>query len=941
MMAFLIQKINKNKWLILSVLIGFIIAVSIVTSVPMYSAGILKNVLIEDIESFSKKERIYPGTFSARQSLSSEEFESFNKAFTKYNNKVISVVDDLGLSVKSKKYNLSTDQMYVGKLDKNGNTYDEKGPTFLLEAVSDIESNIKIKQGKIFSDTVDKDGIYEAIVSEKTLKTLDLKIDEIYYTRKMNLDEKKYLKFKVVGVYTIDDEDNPFWVDKNWEHSNGILIHSRAFINNYMKWDQARIDNISWFYTLDYKAINVSNIKSILQHYNQLKKDMETKDKISINLAASEVLQKYIVRQKQLMITLWTIQAPVLIMILIYVFMLSGLIVEKDSNEIALLKSRGASNLQLFSIYLLEYSFIGFIGVIAGPFISKFTCRLLGSSNGFLKFVNRAPLPIEITKKEWLYSVCTGLVFILIMLIPALSVSKDSIVELKRSKPRSKKPLWQKIYLDFLLLGVSIYAVYSYKSLEKMVNLSKANANEIPISPLMYISLTTFIIGLGLVFLRFYPYLIKLILRIGKNKWSAPAYVSLINVSRNKNRDGFLMIFLILTLSIGIFNMKSASTINTLAENKVKYLNGADIVIKPWWLTGSNSEKKSYTSGDQNEIPGLFYKEPDVKPFFELEGIESSTKVLRADSGSVKFLENFAKRQSQIMAINPDEFGKTAWFDSSLLPYHWYYYLNMIAEEPRGVIISNSLKNDLNLNLGDKIDVRWGRTLFFECYVLGFVDYWPGYNTNDQNTPHLVVLNLNYVNALTPTQPYEIWMKKKPEVSNNVVYNDIIKKQLSYESIKTVHQGIYELKNDPILQGTNGTLTLCFLSSLIITCMGFLIYWTLSIKNRTLQFGILRAIGLSMKKIFSILIGEQLLISGISIVMGIIIGSISSNIFIPMLNLSTNPKEKLLPFKPVSFFGSYVKLTLFMVIVLCISIFILTRIVKKIKIDQALKLGED
>ena len=56
-------------------------------------------------------------------------------------------------------------------------------------------------------------------------------------------------------------------------------------------------------------------------------------------------------------------------------------------------------------------------------------------------------------------------------------------------------------------------------------------------------------------------------------------YASFIQVGRGGGQDRFLMLFLILTLSIGIFNANAARTLNNNIEEKIKYANGADLNI--------------------------------------------------------------------------------------------------------------------------------------------------------------------------------------------------------------------------------------------------------------------------------------------------------------------------------------------------------------------------
>ena len=76
---------------------------------------------------------------------------------------------------------------------------------------------------------------------------------------------------------------------------------------------------------------------------------------------------------------------------------------------------------------------------------------------------------------------------------------------------------------------------------------------------------------------------------------------------------------------------------------------------------------------------------------------------------------------------------------------------------------------------------------------------------------------------------------------------------------------------------------------MIMCIIGFLIYWILSIKSRTLQFGILRAMGMSFREIIAMILYEQILVSGVAIIIAVVIGSVASDLFVPLSNRFTQP----------------------------------------------------
>ena len=128
---------------------------------------------------------------------------------------------------------------------------------------------------------------------------------------------------------------------------------------------------------------------------------------------------------------------------------------------------------------------------------------------------------------------------------------------------------------------------------------------------------------------------------------------------------------------------------------------------------------------------------------------------------------------------------------------------------------------------------------------------------------------------------------------------------------------------------------------MVISTLGFLIYWIISIQSRVLYFGILRAMGLSLSKVIGIIGCEQLLVSGVAIAAGIAVGGVTGDLFIPLLQLVYSAAEQVPPFKIVSDAGDYIKIYSVVAIMLAVGFGTLWRIIAGIRIDQAVKLGED
>lgn len=271
--------------------------------------------------------------------------------------------------------------------------------------------------------------------------------------------------------------------------------------------------------------------------------------------------------------------------------------------------------------------------------------------------------------------------------------------------------------------------------------------------------------------------------------------------------------------------------------------------------------------------------------------------------------------------------------------------MNMLTDAPTAILASTAFRDNLGVEEGDIISIDWGRRKWINVIVYGFIDYWPAINpnrkVNEKPAPYYVVSNLDYLHAMRPVEPYEVWMKKKPGATSSEVYKDITDKGIKIVEITDATESLIKNKNDPLLQGMNGFLTLGFLVTIVISIIGFLIYWVMSVKKRVLQFGILRAMGLSSNKIIGILACEQVLITGVSVFAGIGIGGLTSKIFIPMFQLIYSTEDQVPPFSVISQSSDYIKLYVIVAFMLITAFTVLWRIIAKINIGQAIKLGED
>ncbi len=973
MLEFVTQKMWNKKWMIICLIVGNILMIAVSACNPMYTDAIQKKALTMAMANYIIENNSYPGLLTINAELKRIGSGNNSSSFFEARDKADEIKKDMGLDLVQ-----SVTTYYLPQLDcETESTYDGKNAKkkITVGMIEDLEDHIKMVSGDMYSDKVNKDGVIDAVISQKGLVTQKLLIGEVLIFDDIEMPDGNPLKIKITGVFENSEDEDLYWVNEPSSFTSEILISEKVFMDNFGDFENSEYKTRGvWYLLFDYEQIRGSNCKTVLNKTKSYMNFYAGKDSYNMQVAYYDILEEQIKTSKVVSSTLIVLQIPILVLLAAFVFMVSRQILEIEKNDISIIKSRGASKRQILTTYFLQSAIVAAIGIVIGVPIGALLCQVFGSANAFLEFVQRRALSLRPTLPLLWYTLSAVLISIMSMVIPVFKFADLTIVETKQKKSGRKfRVWWQKYFLDILMLIVSVYGFYSFNA--RKAELAKRVVEGASLDPLLFLSSSLFILGAGLVSLRLIPLITKGIFYIKKSKWKPASYASFLQVIRSKNKQYFIMIFLILTIALGIFNAKTARTINSNEENQISYSNGADIVLMEKWdtvdegeedlsddsePTENTAEDKKVSSGEGNEEGqnnGLLsadnFIEPDIEKYKTIDGVESVAKVYMSNEAKVSVQVSDSEVENQtvtLMGINTKDFGETAWFeDGDLLPSHWYNYLNAISQNTGAVLVSSNFKDKLGYELGDVILFTTATRQNVRGIIYGFVDYWPGYENTvlEQNTDgsenkkdnFLIVSHLSKLQSVDGVLPYQVWIRMQD--STQPVYNFIEDKEIKLELFNDTKEEIIEMKNDPVIQGTNGILTVGFIVVLILCSVGFLIYWILSIQSRALQFGIFRAMGMTMKEILYMLIFEQIFTTLPTIFVGTVIGFIASKLYIPLIQIAYGGEKEIIPLKVMAASTDIVKMYIVVVIVIGICMAVLGGIIRKIKIAQALKLGED
>lgn len=952
----ILRKMATNKWLQLNLLLGLTVCVALFSSMPLYSNAILQRTLQKELQQLQGQKNVYPGFIRIATSNSAETMdEKTTEAIKKADQFVHSIPGRAGLPALSFYQQRFTQKFKVYGSDASEMEQRTQKSAGAVKSLSDMEQRVRLLAGRMPVDRTD--GVIEALVTDSFL--LKVKRD-LGQELTAEVSEQTRLRIIPVGIMATDAAADPYLSYTAETDSDGFIIPFGQFEREFTGGGKARVSDLEWRYALDYRALKVGQIDQFVQADKDIRRYFKGRiGAAEINVPANETILSYQGKAEKLDVMLLSLYSPVMIMLAFYLYMTANLIIERQKNDIAVLRSRGASRWQIMTAYLLENLLLGFIALTAGPFIGVQFTKVLGAANGFLEFVNRSPLEAGLSGEAYRIAAAAVGGAILLILIPAFLATRVSIVSQKRESARlGKLSFWHKTGLDVILIGIAVYLLRGFNNRQEDLRKLALDSSALQVDPLLFLMPALFTLGAGLLVLRLYPWFIRLVFWLGRRFWSPALYHTLIQISRSSGQYLTLMLFLIMTVATGLFSAGAARTINDNMESQIRYSAGADVTLQTRWesdapVAASEPSNAGGTapSGDSGSTKRVQYTEPPFQPYRELAGIEAAAKVFRKDNARFTAGQKGASGKTALYGIDTLDFGETAWMKPGLLDYPINSYLNLMASDSNAVLVSRSLAEAAKIKPGDSVSVSWDGLDQVPFTVYGIIDYWPGWSPlpaggesgaePDAGKPKLIVGHLSSIQNRLAVEPYETWLKLVSPEAGKEVYQELTEMKLPVTRYRDATQELVLSQNDSFRLAINGIMTLGFVISIMISFFGFLVFWILTLSGRTLQYGVLRAMGISFPQLIGMLVSEQLLTSGAAVLIGAGIGNLSSRLFVPLFQMSFAASEQVPPFELVSRLSDYVQLYGILGTMLICGMLILGHRLSKIRIAQALKLGEE
>lgn len=529
---------------------------------------------------------------------------------------------------------------------------------------------------------------------------------------------------------------------------------------------------------------------------------------------------------------------------------------ERRRREQALLRVRGASTSQVMLLQGLESIVIGVGGVTLGLLIALAGARIL------------FPGDVLFNADTIYWTGATALAGLMLaaasILYPAWQQARRSTVVASRAPigPASQ-PIWQKIYLDLILLAASALALWQSMSTGYQVVLAPEGIPQSSIAYETFIAPACLWLGVGLLSVRIWRRflghntgrrLLAVILRPVARKLSGVVSASL-GRQRSLLVRGLILVTLAFSFatSTAVFN----TTYNAQSRVDAELTNGADVAV----------------TGSAASAPGAKLAE-----FRALQGVAG----IQAMQHRFAYVGNDLQ---DLYGIDPLHIGEA----TEMSPAYFaggkpIDTLKALAKQRDGVLVSEETIKDFQLSTGDLINLRLQNSSdhlyhVVPFHVVGIVREFP---TAPKDS--FLVANASYVAEMTGTSSAEVVLMR---ASGNVATLAAKVRQFAgnmpgvhVTDIGATQQTIGSSLTAVDLRGLT-TLELVFAVLMLIGVTGLVTALGLAERRRT--FSILSALGAKSNQLGSFLWSEGLLILLGGGVIGLVLGIGVAQILVTVL----------------------------------------------------------
>jgi len=149
------------------------------------------------------------------------------------------------------------------------------------------------------------------------------------------------------------------------------------------------------------------------------------------------------------------------------------------------------------------------------------------------------------------------------------------------------------------------------------------------------------------------------------------------------------------------------------------------------------------------------------------------------------------------------------------------------------------------------------------------------------------------------------------------------------------------LKANPLALGLRGVTFFGSALTILLSLVGFATHFYMSVRQREMQYGVMRAMGMSSRQLYSSIVWEQAVLILTGLVLGTGLGILLNQITLPRLPVSLGDRQPIPPFMPRADWLAMGLLYLILVVSFLIMLIIVTALLRRARLHRILRIGQE
>ncbi len=944
-----LQRLRSRAFLNILITLSMAIIVAIMVGVPVFSEGVSRLILGEELNARTQSVNRPPfsvryyGLPKARTPLSIEAGEQIQEWLAN------SLRSEVGLPVTESYAQYQSPPFRVRIPGRVYTTQDPDLATLRIALVDDIENRIEVTSGVPYGQ-IDDPNVLNIWVTQEMADALAMQVGEeldIAYFFRTGVEP---IRIKVAGFWQAVDEMDPYWYWEPAKLFQDVVITTREQYEAYISpITPEGFGFVFWYFVLDDSRMALDEVPEYIEALTVIENEVikRVPDGKMDYSPGPELIQAQ-ARKTVLSDTLLTFALPLMGILASFIASVSFVTARFQVRETAIVRSRGTSRSQLMVLSLLETVIILIVAVPLGLFLGLALARLMGYSDGFLQFVKRDPLQVNLIATNVTLVLVALIVSIVSRLLPVWLATRFSIVTYERDRARSVSGghVLRILLLVFLAL-ITYYAYYQLQQGGPLSLMGYRTGSEQGRDPLLVLAPTLFLFSSSLIAAELFILLMRPLALIARFLPSPSVYFGWTSLVREGQHYRTPVLLLVLCLNLGVFYASLARSADIWMVDRLRYQAGADLTFEH--LSSGDASSAGIIPSDAWLLPASAYK--------SIAGVGEATRVakfqasLNLPRGTISYQPGtrapFGQQSNDdqvpevsLFLVDRLDFPSVAYWRSDFSPDSLGTLMNQLGANPNGLLVPRTVAERLPAGSEEELSIDISldgvvHTITFR--IVGMFDYWP---TMPQSGPLYVVGNMEYIEReIGGAFPHGIWLRLNAGADPDAILEAIELMQVTPARPVILSELIAKDQQNLERIGIFGLLTVCFLTGAVLSGTELLIYSYANLTGRTTRFAMLRAIGMRGREIVGIVSSEYLLVLVYGVVAGIIVGVTGARLYVPFFPLTQDPASQIPPFLPVVDWASTnwmaVGVTLALVI---IGGVILSRLVRQ-QLFQVLRMG--